>query len=146
MVGLNDQDKLQKKQKGKATIGVGKIVDVDVGEKIKVVAGDEITLETGDSKIVMKKDGEITITCKDFIVKTTQLIDLKSQQNIKGEAMMKLELEGKQQFSAKSLQVAIEGTTAASLKSNVSTKVEGTMLDLSANGIATLKGALTKIG
>jgi len=146
MIGLTDQDKLDKKQKGKATIGVGKIVDVDVGETIKVVAGDEITLETGESKIVMKKDGEITITCKNLIVKTTQLIDLKSQQNIKGEAMMKLELEGKQQFSAKSLQVAIEGTTKAEFKSSVSTKVEGTMLDLNANGIATLKGALTKIG
>jgi hypothetical protein len=57
-----------------------------------------------------------------------------------------MKLEGLQQFAAKSLQVGIEGTTKVEIKSSISTKVEGTMLDLSANGIATLKGALTKIG
>jgi type VI secretion system secreted protein VgrG len=128
-VGLNE-DKPAKNSKGAAKFEVGKTVLID--------AGDEITLVTGQSKIVMKKDGSITIDCVKLNVTAQQLIDLNSKQ--------KMQLEGMQQLAAKSLQVAVEGTTKVEIKSSVSTKVEGTMLDLSANGIATLKGALTKIG
>ena len=128
-VGLNE-DRPAKSSKGVAKYEIGKTLTIDVG--------DEITLVTGQSKIVMKKDGSITVTCMKLEVKAQQLIDLNSKQNMK--------LEGLQQFAAKSLQVGIEGTTKVEIKSSISTKVEGTMLDLSANGIATLKGALTKIG
>ena len=128
-VGLNE-DKPAKSEKGVAKFEIGKQLTIDVG--------DEITLVTGQSKIVMKKDGTITIECKSLGVKATQLIDLDSKKDIKAQSVAKLE--------AKSLQVAVEGTTKVEIKSSVSTKVEGTMLDLSANGIASLKGSLTKIG
>lgn len=128
-VGL-DEDSPAKSKKGVALFEIGKTLMIDVG--------DQITLVTGKSKIVMKKDGSITIECVNLNVKATKLIDLNSKQ--------KMQLEGLQKFAAKSLDVAIEGTTKVQVKSSVSTKVEGTMLDLSANGIATLKGSLTKIG
>jgi type VI secretion system secreted protein VgrG len=128
-VGLNEASPA-KSSKGVARYEIGKTLTIDVG--------DEITLVTGQSKIVMKKDGSIAITCIKLEVKAQQLIDLNSKQ--------KMQLEGLQQFAAKSLQVSVEGTTKVEVKSSVSTKVEGTLLDLSANGIATLKGALTKIG
>lgn len=128
-VGLNE-DKPAKSSKGVAKYEIGKTLTIDVG--------DEITLVTGQSKIVMKKDGSITVTCKSLEVKATQLVDLNSKKDMKLESTM--------QLAAKSLQVAVEGTTKVEVKSSISTKVEGMMLDLSANGIATLKGALTKIG
>jgi type VI secretion system secreted protein VgrG len=128
-VGLNE-DSPARSQKGVARFEIGKTLTMDVG--------DEITLVTGQSKIVMKKDGSITVECKSLAVKATQLIDLDSKQDIKAQSVAKLE--------AKSLQVAVEGTTKVEIKSSVSTKVEGTMLDLSAAGIASLKGSLTKIG
>jgi type VI secretion system secreted protein VgrG len=133
--------------KGNVKMEFGKTLDAKVGKTIKIDAGDEITIVTGQSKIVMKKDGEIKITCKKLLVEAMELIDLKSQKDIKAAATMNIDMEGKVKFSAKGLQMALEGTTAATLKSNVSTKVEGTaMLDLSSGGIASLKGSLTKIG
>jgi len=105
-------------QLAKSQEGVAKF---EVGKTLMIDVGDEITLVTGQSKIVMKKDGSIAITCKSFEVKASQ------------------------EIVAKSLQVAVEGTTKVEIKSSAQTKVEGTMLDLSASGIATLKGALTKI-
>lgn len=128
-VGL-DEDSPATSNKGIARFEVGKTLTMDVG--------DEITLVTGQSKIVMKKDGSITVECKSLAVKATQLIDLDSKKDIKAQSVAKLE--------AKSLQVAVEGTTKVEIKSSVSTKIEGTMLDLSANGVASLKGPLTKIG
>jgi len=120
-VGLNE-DSPAKSSKGKAEVLVGKTLHVDVG--------DEITLETGESKIVMKKNGDITITCMNLTVNAAQ----------------KVQMEGKTEVGIKSLKVMVEGTAQVGIKSSAMTKVEGTMLDLSASGIATLKGALTKIG
>jgi type VI secretion system secreted protein VgrG len=126
--------------KGEAKVTVNKTAEVVIDESldvkvtkkfVKVDAGEEITLVTGQSKIVMKKDGTITIECKDLQVK----------------AMNAIEMEGKVKFSAKAAQVAIEGQAQVNVKSSAMTKVEGAaMLDLSAGGIASLKGALTKIG
>jgi type VI secretion system secreted protein VgrG len=122
-------------------------VKMKVGKTINIDAGDEITIVTGQSKIVMKKDGTITVSCKELKVDATQMINLDSKKDIKAAAAMNIDMEGKVKFSAKGLQMALEGTTQASLKSNVMTKVEGTaMLDLASSGIASLKGSLTKIG
>jgi type VI secretion system secreted protein VgrG len=120
-VGLNE-DNPAKSSKGKAKFEVGKTLHVDVG--------DEITFETGQSKIVMKKNGDITITCMNLTVNASQ----------------KVQMEGKTEVGIKSLKVMVEGTAQVGIKSSAMTKVEGAMLDLSAQGIATLKGALTKIG
>jgi phage gp45-like len=143
-VGLNEDS--PSNDKGNLKIEIGKTLDEKVGKTIKIEAGDEITIFTGQSKIVMKKDGTITVTCKTLKVQATQLIDLDSNQDIKAAAKMNIEMEGKMKFAAKGMQLALEGTTQANLKSSVMTKVEGTMLDLDAKAIASLKGALTKIG
>lgn len=128
-VGLNE-DAPAKSDKGQAKMLVGKTLHVDVG--------DMITFETGDSKIVMKKNGDIDITCKNLTVKASSAINLKADKEV--------QINGQQDVGIKSLKVKVEGTTEVGIKSSVSTKVEGTMLDLSASGVASLKGALTKIG
>jgi type VI secretion system secreted protein VgrG len=128
-VGLNE-DSPAKNSKGAAKFEVGKTVLID--------AGDEITIVTGQSKIVMKKDGSITIDCMKLNVNAKELVALDSKKDMTLKSVAKLE--------AKSLQVAIEGTTKLEAKSSVQTKVEGTMLDLSGTAMASLKGALTKIG
>jgi phage gp45-like len=144
-VGL-DEDKLSQ-SKGNVKMEFGKTLDAKVGKTIKIDAGDEITIVTGQSEIVMKKDGTITISCKDLNVKATGTINLDAKKDIKAAATMNIDMEGKVKFAAKGLQMALEGTTQANLKSSVMTKVEGTaMLDLNSSGITSLKGSLTKIG
>jgi type VI secretion system secreted protein VgrG len=128
-VGLNE-DSPAKNKKGAAKFEIGKTLLVDVG--------DEITFVTGESKIVMKKDGSITVTCKTLTVKATDTINMKATKAVK--------IKGQQEVAVKSLKVGVEGTTKVEIKSSASTKVEGLMLDLSAKAIASLKGALTKIG
>ncbi len=59
---------------------------------------------------------------------------------------LKVKVEGTTAVAIKGLKVEVEGTTKVGIKSSLSTKVEGTMLDLSGSAIASLKGALTKIG
>ena len=126
---------------------VDKSLNIKVKQKfVKVDAGDEITLVTGDSKIHMKEDGTITITCQKFIVKADSLIELESKNNAKMTANNAIDIEAKAKLSAKSAQSTIEGQAQMNVKGAI-TKVEGNaMLDLSAGGIASLKGALTKIG
>ncbi len=135
-VGLNE-DSPARSEKGAAKFEVGKTVLID--------AGDEITLVTGNSKIVMKKNGDITVTCKNLTIKASDTINMKASKAV--------QIEGQQQVGIKSLKVGVDGTTNVDVKSlnvavkgDVSAKIEGTMLDLSANAIASLKGALTKIG
>jgi type VI secretion system secreted protein VgrG len=144
-VGLNE-DSPAKSEKGVAKVLVGKTLLVDVG--------DEITFVTGESKIVMKKNGDIAITCMNLSVKATKAISLKADQKVDIEGQqqvgiksMKIAAEGTTDVGIKGLKVAIEGNTTVNIKGSVSAKVEGgAMLDLSASGIASLKGALTKIG
>jgi type VI secretion system secreted protein VgrG len=135
-VGL-DEDSPARSKKGAAKFEVGKTVLID--------AGDEITLVTGNAKIVMKKNGDITVTCKNLTVKASDSINMKASKAV--------QIEGQQQVGVKGLKVGVDGTTNVDVKSlnvavkgDVSAKIEGTMLDLSANAIASLKGALTKIG
>jgi type VI secretion system secreted protein VgrG len=136
-VGL-DNDSPAKSKKGAAKFVVGKTYYLD--------AGDQITLETGQSKVVMKKDGSITINCKTLLIDATDKIDFKANTLINSKSNKDVKIEGTVSVAVKGLQVAVEGTTKAEFKSSVQTKVEGTMVDVSANGIASLKGALTKIG
>ena len=127
-VGL-ENDSPAKSQKGKAKLVAGKTFHLD--------AGDEITLETGQSKIVMKKDGSITIECMKLNVKATNLVDLNADN--------KVHIKGQAEVGIEGLQVKVDGTTQVAIKSSVATKVEGTMLDLKASGMAQLQGALVKI-
>ena len=135
-VGL-DNDQPAKNKKGAAKFVVGKTYHLD--------AGDEITLETGQSKMVMKKDGSVTINCKTMLIDATDKIDFKANSAINAKSNKDVKIDGTVSVAVKGLQVAIEGTTKAEFKSSVQTKVEGTMVDVSANGIASLKGALVKI-
>ena len=143
-VGLNE-DSPAKSKKGAAKFEVGKTVLID--------AGDEITIVTGESKIVMKKNGDIAVTCKTLKVTATDSIDMKANKAVQingqqevGVKSLKITVDGTTQVGVKSLDVKIEGTTSVGIKSSLQTKVEGTMLDLSGTAIASLKGALTKIG
>ena len=135
-VGL-DNDSPAKSKKGAAKFIVGKTYHLD--------AGDEITLETGQSKMVMKKDGSITINCKTMLIDATDKIDFKANSAITSKSNKDVKIDATMKVDVKGLQVAIEGTTKAEFKSSVQTKVEGTMVDVSANGIAQLKGSLVKI-
>ena len=135
-VGL-DNDQPAKNKKGAAKFVVGKTYHLD--------AGDEITLETGQSKMVMKKDGSITINCKTMLIDATDKIDFKANSAINAKSNKDVKIDGTVSVAVKGLQVSVEGTTKAEFKSSVQTKVEGTMVDVSANGIASLKGALVKI-
>jgi len=94
---------------------------LDVSQKYTLKAGDQITLEVGMAKIVMKSDGNIEISG--------------AQVKIKGNT--KVEIDGTQ-TAISGQQVEVKGTKTA---------VEGSaMLDLAASGVASLKGAITKIG
>ncbi len=144
-VGLKEKSPA-KSEKGVAKLLVGKTLEVDVG--------DEITFVTGESKIVMKKNGDIAVTCKNLSVKATDSIELKANKevNINGQQQvdiksLKIAAEGTTGVEVKGLKVAIQGNATVEIKGNATAKVEGgAMLDLSASGVASLKGALTKIG
>ena len=137
-VGL-DED-AERMGKGDVKLIVGHTVDAKVDESVnvkvankfvKVDAGTEITLVTGQSKITMKKDGTITIDCVKLQVNASNSIAMKASNSIEMKANATVKIEG-------SAQVEVKGAMA---------KVDASgMLDLSAGGIATLKGALTKIG
>jgi len=110
---------------------------VDIGKQFHLKVGDEIIIETGQSKIVMKKNGDVTITCMN--------LEMKASQSVK--------INGQTQVQVKSLDVKVDGQTSVAVTSGVNmkvegkmTKVEGVMLDLSGSGIAKLKGGLTMIG
>jgi type VI secretion system secreted protein VgrG len=101
----------------------------DVKKIYKLTAGDEITLETGQSKIVMKKNGEIKIS---------------------GD---KITLSGTSKVEINGMEVKIAGSTKLDMSSDVTvqvkgtkTTVQGTMLELSGDAMAKLKGGVTMIG
>jgi type VI secretion system secreted protein VgrG len=100
---------------------VGDNDSVKVGKAYVLEAGDQITLKTGSSQLVMKSDGTITLKGVKITIDGTQSVTAKGG--------TKVEIKG--------MEVAVKGTK---------TQVQGTLLDLKADGIATLKGALTKIG
>lgn len=93
----------------------------DVTKKYTLTAGVELSLICGSSKILMKKDGTIEI----------------SGVNVKVKGANEVAVEGTQ-TALSGTQVDVKGTKTA---------VEGSAtLDLSASGVATLKGSVTKIG
>ncbi len=110
------------------TTSIGDDDQADVGKNYILKAGDKITLETGMAKIVMSKNGDIEISGKNITVKGMANIALKATQ--------KLEMKG-MQIQGEGTQLQLKGTQ---------TVVEGAMLDLKGSAIASLKGALTKIG
>ena len=108
---------------------VGKDDTVNVGKNYVLEAGDQITLKTGSSELVMKKDGTILIKGMKITLDGSQSVTVKGGTKIEVKSGATLEIKG--------IQVAVKGTK---------TEVQGTLLDLKADAIASLKGALTKIG
>jgi len=101
----------------------------DVTKTYKLTAGDEVSLETGQSKIVMKKDGTIEISG------------------------VKITLSGSSKVEVSGMEVKIAGSTKLDMSSDVTvqikgtkTTVQGTMLELSGDAMAKLKGGVTMIG
>ncbi len=116
----------------------------DIGKKYTLTAGDEIKLETGQSKIVMKKNGEIEISGDKITLKGTSKIEATA---------MEVKISGDTKVDIKSLEVKVSGDTKVDVSSNVQvqikglqTTVKGTMLELTADAMAKLKGGITMIG
>lgn len=116
VVGENEESTVRKNRK----LTVDQDDSVKVGKKYVLDAGDQLTLKSGSSELVMKKDGTITI---------------------KG---MKITIEGSTSVKIKGTDLKAEGTQVT--VKGTKTQVQGTLLDLKADGIASLKGSLTKIG
>jgi len=58
-------------------VQIGKNDTLNVGKKMSVVVGDEISFKCGKSVLVMKKDGKIQLTGKEFNVKMSGNIKMK---------------------------------------------------------------------
>ncbi len=124
-IGNNETREVSKKRTTKVgedeELTVGGNQKTDVTGKYTLKAGQEIVLEVGASKLVMKADGTIQLNGVD--------IKFDGSMSIKQSAGVKMELS--------TVQYKLGGTML---------QVQGTLLDLQASGIATLKGALTQIG
>lgn len=158
---------------GNLKIVAGGLVDMQVQQSLNVKvdkdfvkfdAAEKIEFVTGKSKIVMLKDGTITIDCVKLKVTATEAgeiaidcmkleadakdtIALTSKNKGSFKATSSLTLDGTAKLEAKAVQVKIDADANLQMKANAMAKLEATgMLDLSASGIASLKGALTKIG
>lgn len=95
---------------------------LSVGKSLDVDVTDQITFKTGQSKIVMKNNGDIEISGVKIQIKGMQEIKLKS-----------------------SLDLKMEGTVV-DMKASAKMSLKAALLDLGANAMAKLKGALTMIG
>ena len=104
------------------SVEIGDNQTTKIGKKLDIDAGDQITLKTGQSKIVMKKNGDIEISGINIQVKGKKDIKLKSNLNLKAEGTL----------------VEIKGSAKLSLKA--------ALVDLGAQAMAKLKGAITMIG
>lgn len=60
------------------TTSVSKDDSLSVGKTLAITAGDAITITTGSASISMKKDGTVTIKCKDFTVDASGKINMKA--------------------------------------------------------------------
>jgi len=94
-----------------------------------LVKADKITLQAGSASIVIKSSGEVTITAD------------------------KITLSGTSKIEGSAMKVSFSGTTGLELSSNgqtslkgMKTTVQGTMLELSGDAMAKLKGGMTMIG
>ncbi|MDB6102320.1 MAG: type secretion system Vgr family protein [Gammaproteobacteria bacterium] len=115
--------------KGDRKEDVSKNTTETVGKAYKLSAGDSITLESGAARIILNKNGDIEISGKKIALKATAEITQSANQKICIDAAMDVKVSA--------TQVLIEARGK--------TEVKGTLLDLAATAVATLKGALTKI-
>jgi type VI secretion system secreted protein VgrG len=102
--------------------------NTDIGQSFTLTAGTQITLQTGAAKLVMKSDGTIELQGVTVKIEGSQSIAEKAGQSIEMSAT---------QVKATGTSVEVNGTKTA---------IEGAIIDVNASGIASLKGALTKIG
>jgi type VI secretion system secreted protein VgrG len=101
---------------------------IDVGNNYQLSADKQITIKTGQAQIVMKSSGEITISGSKITLNATDKIE-QSATEIDVNANNKVALGG--------VQINVQGTQVT---------VKGTLLDLSADAKASLKGGITMIG
>jgi type VI secretion system secreted protein VgrG len=137
-IGLNED--ADKTGQGNFKMIVGQTADMKIDESlnikvtkkfVKVDAGEEITLVTGQSKINMKKDGTITINCVNLKINADASVKVKANATVEMKANASVKIEGVAQVEVKGAMAKVDASG---------------ILDLSAGGIASLKGALTKIG
>jgi type VI secretion system secreted protein VgrG len=99
---------------------VAKDQTIDVGNNYQLSADNQITLKSGQSQIVMKSNGEITISGMKIVLNATEIT-----------------FSADNKLSMTAVQLSVQGTKVG---------VQGTLLDLSADAKATLKGGITMIG
>jgi type VI secretion system secreted protein VgrG len=117
-VGGSEQHEIE----GDRRVAVGGSESVDVAASIAVEAGEEIRIQCGASRIVLKSDGTIQL---DGV-----RIQVVAQAKIEAQANAEISIRSSGQLQAQGM----------------STAVRGTVLDLSADAIAKLKGGVTMIG
>lgn len=64
-------------------IKVGKAQTMDIGKTFSIEVGDELHIKVGKSELNMKKNGVVTISCKDLKIDATGKINGKARSNIK---------------------------------------------------------------
>ncbi len=127
MAGNNFE--IEAKKNGKAKYGDN--LNIKVGKATVIDAGDKITLKCGQSSIAMSKDGSITIKAGQNQIKMGPGgIEVKAATNVKIKGTTGVEVKG--------LKVDI--------KADIKAALEGVMTDVKGSGIASIKGALTKVG
>ncbi|MGB3543182.1 type VI secretion system tip protein TssI/VgrG [Rubrivirga sp.] len=111
--------------------GADKSVEVSAGTHIELKADDKITLKCGQSSIAMSKDGSITIKAgQNKIEMGASGIEVKAAAQLKMKGTAGAELAGMN----------------VKVKADVQAALEGVMADVKGSGIASIKGALTKVG
>jgi len=80
-IGKNQEISIGKNQEESVgdnrEVQIGKNETLNVGKKMNVIVGDEISFKCGKSVLVMKKDGKIQLTGKEFNVKMSGNIKMK---------------------------------------------------------------------
>lgn len=92
-----------------------------VKKTITIEAGDKLEILVGQSKLTMTKDGSISVNG------------------------VKIKISGTAEVTAEAMKTAIKGKVSTDV-TGLKTSVKGTMLELKADAIAQLSGALVKVG
>ncbi|MEO0669524.1 MAG: type VI secretion system tip protein TssI/VgrG [Pseudomonadota bacterium] len=77
-VGIGIEDKVGRSH----SFDVGQTSEITVGKTMSITVGDEFNVKVGKSELNMKKDGTITLTCKDFKIKASSKIQGKAGGNV----------------------------------------------------------------
>jgi type VI secretion system secreted protein VgrG len=131
-IGNNDSETVSKDRTTK--IGnndsetVSKDQTIDVGNNYQLSADQQITIKTGQAQIVMKSSGEITISGSKITLNATNKIE---------QSATEIDVNANNKVAVGGVQISVQGTNVA---------VKGTLLDLSADAKASLKGGITMIG